>query len=87
MKRFFFGLFACLALALPAFGDEVIDPDTLGLGLMTREAAPPPATRDSSTSSSFCRDGMETEPGDDDLAPQPTAMKDHCSAPEPPLAT
>lgn len=85
MKRFFFGLLACVALAIPAFGDDVVDPDTLGLGLPTREAAPPPAIHDNS--SARCRDGMEIGPDDEDLAPQPAAMDGACAVPATPIST
>jgi hypothetical protein len=84
MKQFFFGLLACAVVALPAYGDDVVDPDTMGLGLMTREAAPPPASHDSS---SLCLDSMETVPDDDDLAPMPASMDGSCSVPEAPIAT
>jgi hypothetical protein len=83
MKQFFFGLLACAAVALPALGDEIVDPDTMGLGLQTREAAPPTPSHDPS----LCLDSMVTEPWTDDLEPQPSAMDANCSVPELPIAT
>ena len=83
MKQFFFGLLACAAVALPASGDEIVDPDTMGLGLQTREAAPPPPSHDPSR----CRDGMVTDPWSDDLEPQPSAMDASCLVPDRPIGT
>jgi hypothetical protein len=78
MKRFFFGLLACVAVTLPALGDEIVDPDLMGLGLQTREAAPPKPSHDPSQ----CHDRMVTDPWSDDLEPQPSSMDASCSVPE-----
>jgi len=83
MKQFFFGLLACMAVALPALGDEIVDPETMGLGLMTREATPPPASHDSS----HCQDGMVTNPWNDDLEPMPVSTDASCPASPAPIGT
>jgi hypothetical protein len=83
MKRFFFGLLVCAAVALPALGDEIVDLDTMGLGLQTREAAPPTPSHDPS----HCRDGMVTDPWNDDLEPQPSSIDASCLVPELPIGT
>lgn len=83
MKQFFFALLACAALAIPAHGDNVVDPDMMGLGLQTREAAPPAPSHDPS----LCLDGMVTEPWTDDLDPTPSSMDGSCSVAEQPIGT
>lgn len=83
MKRFVLGVLACVIVALPAQGDEIVDPDMMGLGLQTREAAPPKPSHDPS----HCRDGMVTNPWSDDLEPQPSSLDASCSALEQPIGT
>jgi len=83
MKQFFFGLLACVAAALPAHSADVVDPETLGLGMTSQEAGGPPQSHDPS----LCRDGMEMEPWTDDLLPMPVSSNAGCSVPEKPLAT
>lgn len=83
MKQLLFGIVAFGLAAMPAFGDEIIDPDTIGLGLPTREAAPPQPSHDPSR----CHDGMVTDPWNDDLEPQPSAMNASCSLPNQPVGT
>lgn len=83
MKQFFFGMLACMAVALPALADEIVDPNTMGLGLQTREAAPPAPSHDPS----HCLDGMVTEPWSNDLEPTPSSMDASCSVAERPIAT
>lgn len=83
MKRFLFGMVACVALALPAQGDEIVDADSLGLGLQTREAAPPQPSHDPSQ----CRDGMVTDPWNDELEPQNSSLDLTCSVLDQPIGT
>jgi hypothetical protein len=83
MKPFFFGMLVCMAVALPALADEIVDPDMMGLGLQTREAAPPISSHDPSR----CLDGMVTEPWSNDLEPTPSAMDASCTVAERPIAT
>jgi hypothetical protein len=77
MKQFFFGLLACLAVALPAQGADLSAQDGLG---PDKSVAPP-------ANSSLCLDSMEMEPWTDDLLPMPVSLDGGCSVPETPLAT
>ena len=79
MKQFFFGLLACMVVALPVQGAGVTAQDRQ----RPEVAVAPPAVGDSS----LCVDSMEMEPWTDDLMPLPVSLDSGCSAPETPITT
>ena len=89
MKRIFFGLMTCLAVAaaLPAYSadnsrDSMQDPQARHENWKGQDLIPP-AMHDSSP----CQDSMETIPDDDDLVPMPAAADASCKAADRPIGT